>query len=187
MKKLLFLICFFIPQAWAAPFPGAPGSILASPNFGTAFFGKGFKISSQGTSWIARAGENLTGQEVDMEFALKNAPAGSSATLRLTTVALTKNTNLDDYGKQWISEYASLGFDLLGTQKFQQKGVPGLVIDLNHPRHKKKVRQIFLLKEKTVVQVTCQDGLASFSTMLPDCNRWVKNFTWVEKIPTKSF
>lgn len=169
--------------------PGGPGSALLDPSFSIPFFGKGFRISNHGTSWNLNRIEKTTHQELDIEFTqIKNSKIKyPEATLRLNTDSISRKLSLEEYSKQYLSEYTSLGFELLGTQNFKQKDAPGFVIDLLHRKQNKKVRQAFFMRDKTVVQITCQDEKSSFSESLIECNRWIKNFTWIEKNPQKSF
>lgn len=184
---LLLMVSLHIPGSWAAPFPGGPSTRLASALKTIPFYGKGFSISSDGTSWKWIESEKSTDETLDISYRLEGEEVNLQPSLRLTASDLSKSISVEDYGKQFISEYSSLGFQVLGTQPFSQKGAKGLVVDLFHRRSNKKLRQVFFIREKTVVQITCQQDTNKFSKVLDQCNRWIKNFTWLEKNQQKSF
>lgn len=183
----MFAVSLQISSIWAAPFPGGPSSKLASALKRTPFYDHGFAISSEGTDWKWLEDEKSTVESLDIGYQLTAEANHSPASLRLNSSLLKKNLSVEEYGKQFITEYASLGFSVLGTQTFQQNKTPGLVVDLFHRRTNKKVRQVFFIREKRVVQISCQEDSERFSQVLSQCNRWVKNFTWLAESQQKSF
>ena len=117
-------------------------------------------------------------EKSDLNLTFENIKL-DSAILQVTTASLKKKMNHEDYGKLWISEYSSLGFDVLGSQLFSNnKKVDGMFLDLVHKKSGRSVRQAYFIKDKLVVLFTCQNKVKEFAATIKECNQVIKNFAW---------
>lgn len=171
---LLFTLQFLPVKTLAAPFPGMGSSKLTSNQGILHLPQKGFQISVAQTNWKLLPLETETKQEVGFRFYDEK----TKATLSLKSDTLTQPTTLEAYSKKWIREYASFGFDFLGSKPFLQNESKALVIDLFHKKLQKQTRQVIFLKDKTSVILTCTHDVQNFQKILPECNSIIRTFRW---------
>ncbi len=175
LLALVLLTVQFLPvKCLAAPFPGMGSSKLTSNGNLIQIPQKGFQISTGKTKWSVLPLETEMKKEVAFRFQDEN----SMATLSLKTETLNQPTSIEAYSKKWIREYASFGFDLLGSKPFTQSQSKALVIDLFHKKLQRQTRQVIFLKEKTSVILTCTQDVESFQKILPECNSIIRTFQW---------
>lgn len=183
---LKFIILLFISQAYSAPHPASSSSILTNPEKGLFFERWGFRLGTQGTSWVLS--EMPEEGQIWKFFPATGAPLPQTAQIHLRKDQLKMDLSPEAYAKRWIREYGHLGLEILGTKAFGQNGVRGVVIDTLERSKKIQLRQAVYLKGRTVVVLTCSDQKDSFSKTLSDCNQLIKNFSWApQSRPQKSF
>jgi len=171
---LLFTLQFLPVKTLAAPFPGMGSSKLTSNQGILRIPQKGFQISAAKTNWMLLPLETELKKEVGFRFYDEK----TKATLSLKSDTLTQPTTLEAYSKKWIREYASFGFDFLGSKPFIQNESKALVIDLFHKKLQKQTRQVIFLKDKTSVILTCTHDVENFQKILPECNSIIRTFRW---------
>ena len=173
----LFVNCFVCLKAYAAPHPGMGSSLLVAPERGLFWQRKGFALRTADSGWELSAPQNESSAAVRY---LK--PGSPSASLAVQLETLKADLSLENYAKRWIRDYASYGFEILGTQTFLQNGSKGLVVDLFHKKSDQQLRQILFLKNKNIVILTCKDERKKFTQTLQGCNRISKTFEWNSKL-----
>lgn len=105
-------------------------------------------------------------------------PNSTSGSLAVRIETLKSDLTLESYTKKWMRDYTSYGFEVLGTNSFQQNGAKGLVIDLVHKKADYQLRQVLFLKNKRVVILTCRDQQKKFQQTLIGCNQISRTFEW---------
>lgn len=166
--------------SWGAPHPATTSSVLTDPEKGFSFYSYGFKLNLNGSKWnpVQKDSDSLF---AEVEFQKKNLKDKiSNAQINLRMDQLTKNQGIEAYAKKWMRDYPQYGFEVLGTKTFGHSGGQGVVVDLFHRPNGKQLRQVILLKEKKVAILTCSDQKKSFAETLADCNKIVKNFSWLD-------
>jgi hypothetical protein len=168
----------------AAPHPATSSSSGLTPEKGLFFARKGF-IFPAPKHWTLD--EDLREESTD-EFSIEyKSKSSQTATLSLKTDSLKKNLSLESYGKKWMKDYSSYGFDLLGAKPFvNDNKAKGLVVDLKHRKKNQQLRQVIFLQNKTAVTLTCVDEIKNFINTIADCNSFFKNFSWIPEQPEKS-
>lgn len=148
-------------------------SLLVSPE--TGFFWKrhGFQLKTGSSGW-----ELASPSEEDATKVRYVRPASDLASLAVQIENLKTELTLENYAKKWMRDYVNYGFDVLGTQAFQQNQAKGLVVDLVHKKSDQQLRQILFLKNKKVVILTCRDHQKNFQQTLMGCNQISKSFEW---------
>jgi len=174
LPTLLLVLQFLPVKTLAAPFPGMGSSKLTSKSGIIQIHQKGFQISTPQPIWSILPNETDLKNEINFNF-LKEK---TNATFSLKTETLNSPLSLEVYSKKWIREYASFGFDLLGTKPYIQNQAKALVIDLFHKNLNKKIRQVIFIKEKISVIMTCTDQTENFEKTLPECNSIFRTFQW---------
>lgn len=158
--------------AYASPHPGIGSSGLVAPDRGLFWAREGFKLSSGSTGWkLSEANEAA-------DLVTYQANNKSQGSLAVKIDKLKSEQNIESYAKKWMKDYINYGFDVLGTQTFQQNDAKGLVIDFDHKKSFQQIRQILFLKGKTAVILTCTDDKKQFLKTLQGCNEITKSFTW---------
>jgi hypothetical protein len=173
LKALIFTLLFpcLTPfLAMASPFPGV-GAALLKPQSGLFLISHGFHLSIA-DGWIA---------DEDLRF---SSTADPNAKFSIKEENLSADTSLEAYAKKWMKDYASYGFDFLGSRPFVNRNpgnkiTKGLVVDLLHKASDKQLRQVIFLNKKQAVVLTCVDQKENFSRLLGDCNRMIRSFQWV--------
>lgn len=140
----------------------------------------GFSLQTSGTSWNLDPNQPENGEWLYLQ-------KGRGAQLRVQNESLRTELSLEAYAKRWMRDYASYGFEVLGTKPFANEEARGLVVDLLHRGTEKQVRQAVFLKNKKAVILTCSDSQKSFSQSLPDCNQMIKSFSWLPTNSQKAF
>jgi hypothetical protein len=108
----------------------------------------------------------------------KNAP---EMKFRLELIHSEKTDSLESWSKQWIRDYSSLGFDILGSRFFQQNGQRGLVIDTLHRKSSLKSRQVLFKKNSRVSILTCTAPKTVMEKYLEACNQLTKSFRFASQ------
>lgn len=180
----LFILSILVSAVYGAPMPGAPGSALSDVRNKIVLAGKGFTVKTSGTEWNLNsdlsAADSSDASDFALVFNLKEPTL--TGLMKITTAHLKKKMSNDEYGKLWIGEFSSLGFEILGSQNFSSENkADGLVLDMLHKKSKKRLRQAFFIKDKEVVLLTCEDGVDRFQSTLKECNQMIKNFSWIRR------
>lgn len=161
--------------AYASPHPGIGSSGLVAPDRGLFWAREGFILNSGQTGWSLTEAEEAKDQ---VTYMANNKSKGS---LSVKVDKLKVEQSVEAYAKKWMKDYINYGFELLGTQTFQQHNSQGLVIDFDHKKSFQQIRQILFLKSKTAVILTCTDDKKQFLKTLQGCNEIAKSFTWTAK------
>jgi hypothetical protein len=170
----LLFVSFLMPSSlYAAPHPGMGSSLLVSPEKGLFWKKQGFQLQTGSSGWqLAPPSDDGTGRVRFLR------PDSESASLAVQIENLKTELTLENYAKKWMRDYVNYGFDVLGTQAFQQNKAKGLVVDLLHKKSDQQLRQILFLKNKKVVILTCRDHQKTFQQTLLGCNQISKSFEW---------
>ncbi len=176
---LLFISCGLLTGAYAVatPYPVTATSALTAPDKGIYFSIKGFRLGTEGTSWLPQEDNSLNKGEDGTSWRFSNAK-NKSAQVHVKTDFLKAELTLEAYAKRWMKDYSHLGMDVLGTRPFAGENARGFVIDIIQAKKKLQLRQAVFVQKKAVVVLTCSDEQDQFSQSLDDCNRLIKNFSW---------
>jgi hypothetical protein len=161
--------------ALAAPHPGA--SVL-TPKSGQYRSPLGFEVNA------AKSGWSIHTPPRDSKFVATvfRPSAASSAALTVRVDKLDRDLSIDQYIQRWMKEYPRFGFDVLGSQPFQQASRKGYVVDLINRESQRQLRQVIFLsnKRRSAVILTCRDKVDRFKDSMRNCNSIVRTFNWKE-------
>lgn len=167
----------FVAKTWASPYPAMGSSILVNPEYGAFLTAQGYKVTTQGTSWIPIADLNENSFDV-LRLQKKGLLGADHASLSVRIDEIPQSIKLDLYAKKWVKEYSQFGFEILGTKSLTLSQSEALIIDLVHKNQQQQVRQVLLQKDKKIAVFTCRDSQRDFTTTLPSCNQVVRSFEW---------
>lgn len=185
----LFICLYFSPGAEATPAPAMGSSLLVSGERNFFLSQQGFRLDLKGQAWQSatedwntllyslQADPKPEAKKFNYQKELKG---GKTLHLSMQVYDLGKAMTLESYGKQWMKDYALLGFDLLGTRTFQQGSQRGLVMDLFEKNKKLHSRQVVFLKAKRSVLLSCYGQNLDFNRDLAECNEAIKSFQWID-------
>lgn len=173
------LSSFFSTMTWATPYPGMGSSILVNPEVGAYLTAKGYRLKTEGTSWIPVADLNESIFD-SLRFQMRGALGGKKASLSLRVDETASSVKLDLYAKKWIKEYSQFGFEILGSKPVSLAESEALVIDLVQKNQAQQIRQVLIQKNKKVAVFTCKDSKDNFNVTLAACNQVVRSFEWSE-------
>lgn len=180
MKTPLFvLFIFFCGQALAAPHPVTATSALTDPAKGLFFHGFGFRLKSLGGDWKPTVPGTASNFNV-VRFEPRQSADEGGPELSIRTDRLQEDKSLEAYSRRWIRDYASYGFDVLGTKPLQMGGGKALLIDLVQKNKNRQLRQVIFEKDRRIAVMTCLDQSERFEKALESCNRMIRQFEWTD-------
>lgn len=164
----------------AAPYPVTSTSALYSLLQGTYLSSIGFKIDSKKSGWVQQMPPENSKILTLFRPPIKSNEKHSEALLTVRAELLKKSLNLKQYAKTWINDYLQFGFNILGSQFFNQNENLGLVVDLVNYTTQKQIRQVVYLTNQKAIIITCSDNLTEIKNSLPACNSIIRSFTWIQ-------
>lgn len=164
----------------ASPHPGVGSSIITDPDHGYFFSKMGFGLNRGNTPWIL---DSDLASSVDLKF----HPADSNSEgLSVKIDDIQVDLTAEAYSKRWLRDYDHFGFEVLGSQSFQQNLDPAYVIDFLHRKKQQQFRQVIFVKNKKVVLFTCKSSLENFKKNLGPCNSIIRTFKWMPESLVKT-
>lgn len=181
MSHLIEFI-FFALISNASPHPLVGGGHFIE-TFKNSYFSKqGFRILATESDWQLAPIENQKeGSLISRTYVGSyQVQTGSRPQLTVRVETVSDGTTLEDYLSKWMSEFPQFGFTIQGQKNFKHVGQFGVLVDLHHAKHKRKLRQAVFLKDKKVVIMTCLDHESTFAKNLKACNALIRGFEWTQ-------
>lgn len=176
---LIGLLLFSSLQVFAAPHPVTSTSVLTDPENGLFFHGFGFRLKNLGSDWKPTVPGTSPNFNV-VRFEPRQDGSVNGPELSIRTDRLQEDKSLESYSRRWIRDYASYGFDVLGTKPLQMGGGKALLIDLVQKNKNKQLRQVIFEKDRRIAVMTCLDQSERFEKSLESCNRIIRQFEWAD-------
>jgi hypothetical protein len=178
-SALIALLTMFGSTSFAAPHPATSTSVLTDPAKGLFFHGFGFRLKSLGGDWKPTVPGTTSNFNV-VRFEPREDSSGAAPELSIRTDRLQEDKSLESYSRRWIRDYASYGFDVLGTRPLQMGGGKALLIDLVQKTKNRQLRQVIFEKDRRIAVMTCLDQTDRFDKALESCNRMIRQFEWAD-------
>lgn len=158
-------------ESQGSPHPALGASQIVSPERGLFLIPRGYQIQTAGVEFLPIESESPeTFRYRHQKF--------KETLLSITIDQLKSPQSLESFSKKWSREYIQFGFKIRGTQYFDLNGERALVMDLDHIKSAKSLRQIVLIKNLKAAVITCTSPQEHFSNSLGDCNKMISTFTW---------
>lgn len=175
--KPLFLAFTFSLSTFAAPMPATSTSLLTNEKPGIFRSSKGFSVNAGKTEWVLSEPPAELPSVVTV-FKSPQNHHGVQPVLTVRVDELTQKMDLKLYAKQWLKDYATLGFKILKTKTLKVNSNQAFAMEIEEVRGPKKLRQIVFLKNQMAVVLTCRDLKESFAKTVKSCNEIFKSFEW---------
>lgn len=174
---MFFCALFLAHKSHAAPIPGTGSSGLVNSKNGLYISKFGFSIHSGKTDWqLIEPPSNIPA--ITTLYKSPKVQKGVQASLSVRVDRIQQETSVQKYTKQFIKDYSRLGFEVLESRPLKVSGQSAFLIDVLNKETAKQLRQVVLMKEKTVVVLTCRDHQELFDTTVKTCNEIIRNFKW---------
>lgn len=163
------------PCVWAAPIPMTSSSKILNQDPGFFVSPLGFTLSAAGTNWKFRA------DLMNAYDAVAYGPESSnSESIRLRMDRVVGKQNLDSYLSPVLKDFTRMGLTVLKSQKFKVGSEIGMLIDLQIPEKKIRLRQYVFLKQADVLLFQCRTPQHLLQETLKICNQIVQNLIWTQ-------
>lgn len=157
--------------------PATSTSLVTNEKPGIFRSSKGFSVNAGNTEWIHAEPPTELPSVVTVYKSPENHH-GVQPVLTVRVDELAKKTDLQAYAKQWMKDYALLGFNILNKKTLKVNANSAFAMDVEEMRGQKKLRQIVFLKDQTAVVLMCRDLKESFKKTVKACNEIFKSFEW---------